>query len=54
MVINSHMVMIQVQVGKNTIEDVLLHKSSIINIIMEQLRTQLSLPNQNIHHTIYR
>jgi hypothetical protein len=36
-VIDNHMVVIQVQIGKDTIEDVLLNKNSIINIVMEQL-----------------
>jgi hypothetical protein len=38
------MAIIQVQIGKNTIEDVLLGGGSGINIITEQLRLRLGLP----------
>jgi len=38
------MVVIQVQIGKNTLEDVLLDGGSGINIIIEQLRLKLGLP----------
>jgi hypothetical protein len=41
--IDHHMVMIQVQVRKNLIEDVLLDGDSRVNIIMEKLRMQLGL-----------
>jgi hypothetical protein len=37
MVINPHMVVIQVHVGKNVIEDVLLYGGYNINIMMEEL-----------------
>ncbi len=42
--IDNHMVVIQVQIGKNTIEDVLLDRDSGINIITKQLRLKLGLP----------
>ncbi len=38
------MAVIQVQIGKNTIEDVLLDGGSKINIITEQLKLKLGLP----------
>jgi hypothetical protein len=38
------MVVIQVQIGKNTREDVLLNGGSGVNIIIEQLRLRLGLP----------
>jgi hypothetical protein len=38
------MVVIQVQIGKNTIEDVLLDGGFGINIITKQLRLRLGLP----------
>jgi len=38
------MAVIQVKIGKNTIEDVLLDGSSRVNIIIEQLRLRLGLP----------
>ncbi len=43
-VIDSHMAFIQVQIGKNIIEDVLLDGSFGVNIITEQLRLRLGLP----------
>ncbi len=42
--INNHMAVIQVQIGKNTIEDALLDGGIGINIIIEQLRLKLGLP----------
>ncbi len=42
--IDNHMAVIQVQIGKNIIEDVLLDGGSRINIIMEQLILRLGLP----------
>jgi hypothetical protein len=42
--INNHMTVIQVQIGKNTIEDVLLDGGSRVNIITKQLRLRLGLP----------
>jgi hypothetical protein len=38
------MAIIQVQIGNNTIEDVLLNKDSKINIITKQLRLRLGFP----------
>jgi hypothetical protein len=38
------MVVIQIQIGKNTIEDVLLDGGFSVNIIIEQLRLRLGLP----------
>jgi hypothetical protein len=43
--INPHMAMIQVQVGKNMVEDVLLDGGSSVNIMAKELRKQLRLPN---------
>jgi hypothetical protein len=42
--IDNHMAIIQVQIGKNTIEDVLLDGGSIINIITKELGLRLELP----------
>jgi hypothetical protein len=42
--INNHMTVIQAQIGKTTIEDVLLNGGSGVNIIIEQLRLGLGLP----------
>jgi hypothetical protein len=38
------MIVIQVQVGKNIVEDVLLNGGASVNIIIENLRTKLGLP----------
>jgi hypothetical protein len=38
------MAIIQVQVGRNTVDDVLLDGGSKLNIIIEQLRVKLGLP----------
>jgi hypothetical protein len=38
------MTVIQVQIGKNTIEDVLLGGDSKVNIITKQVRLRLGLP----------
>jgi hypothetical protein len=38
------MMIIQVQIGKNVTEDVLLEGGSRINIIIDQLRLRLGLP----------
>jgi len=46
--IDNHMVIIQVQIGNNTIEDVLLSGGSGINIITEQLRLRLGLPKPKL------
>ncbi len=42
-VINNHMVVIQIQIGKNIIKNVLLDGGSRVNIIIEQLRLKLGL-----------
>ncbi len=42
--IDTHMVVIQVQIGKNMIQDVLLDGGYRVNIITEQLRLRLGLP----------
>jgi hypothetical protein len=42
------MVVIQVHIGKNIIEDVLLDEGSRINIIIEQLRLRLGLPKPKL------
>jgi hypothetical protein len=42
--IDNHMAIIQVQIGKNTIEDVLLDGGFKVNIITKQLRLRLGLP----------
>jgi hypothetical protein len=41
MAIDNHMAIIQVQIGRNTIDDVLLDGGSRVNIITKQLRTGL-------------
>ncbi len=43
-IIDNHKAIIQVQIAKNTIEDVLLDGGSTINIITKQLRLKLGLP----------
>jgi hypothetical protein len=45
MVIDPHMDVIQVQVGKNMVEDVLLDGGFKMNIMTKELRKQLKLPN---------
>ncbi len=47
-VINNHMAVIQVQIGKKTIEHVLLDGGFRINIITEQLRLRLGLPKPKL------
>jgi hypothetical protein len=42
-IINSHMAVIQVQIGKKTIEDALLDGGSRVNIITKQLKLKLGL-----------
>jgi hypothetical protein len=42
--VDNQMVVIQVQVGKNTIEDVLLDGGANVNIIIKNLKTKLGLP----------
>jgi hypothetical protein len=39
--INNHMATIQVQIGRNTIDDVLVDGGSGVNIIIEKLRAKL-------------
>ncbi len=41
--IDNHMVVIQVQIGRNTIDDVSLDGGSRVNIIIEQLNARLGL-----------
>ncbi len=45
MAINPHMDVIQVQVGKNMVEDVLLDGGFNMNIMIEELHKWLGLPN---------
>ncbi len=47
-VINNHMVVIQIQIGKNAIEDVLLDGGSRVNIITKQLKLKLGLPKPKL------
>ncbi len=42
--VDNQMAFIQVQVGKNNVEDVLLDGGASVNIITENLRTKLGLP----------
>jgi hypothetical protein len=42
--IDNHMAVIQVQIRKNTIKDVLLDRGYKVNIIKKQLRLRLGLP----------
>ncbi len=42
--INNHMVFIQVQMGKNMVDGVILDGGNGVNIITEQLRARLRLP----------
>jgi hypothetical protein len=42
--VNNQMAVIQVQVEKNIVEDVLLDGGANVNIIIENLKTKLSLP----------
>ena len=50
--IDNHMATIQVQIRKNTIEDVLLDGGYGVNIIIERLRLRLGLESLNLHHII--
>jgi hypothetical protein len=43
-IIDPHMVIILVHVGKNIMEDVLLDEGSCVNIIIEDLKRKLGLP----------
>jgi hypothetical protein len=38
------MVIIQIQVGKHIVDDVLIHGKTSVNIITQNLRTKLGLP----------
>jgi hypothetical protein len=40
-IIDNHMAMIQVQIGRNTIDDVLVDGGFGVNIIVKKLRTKL-------------
>jgi len=44
--VDNHMVVIQIQVGKNIVEDVLIDEGIIMNIIIKNLKTKLGLPKQ--------
>ncbi len=46
--LNNHMAIIQVQVGKNIFEDVLIDGRISVNIITENLRTKLGLPKPKL------
>jgi hypothetical protein len=48
MAIDHKMVIIQVQVGKNVIIDVLIDGGSRVNIIIENLKVQLNMPKPNL------
>jgi hypothetical protein len=48
MAIDHQMAIIQVQVGKKYINDVLIDGGSKVNIIIENLKVQLSLPKPNL------
>jgi hypothetical protein len=42
--VTNHMAIVQIQVGKNVVEDVLLDGGASVNIIIENLKTKLGLP----------
>jgi hypothetical protein len=46
--VNNQMVVIQVQMGKNIVEDVLIDGGASVNIITENLRTKLGLPKPKL------
>ncbi len=46
--INNEMIVIQVQIGKNIIEDVLLDGGTSVNIITENFKTKLGLPKPRL------
>jgi hypothetical protein len=50
--VDNQMLVFQVQVGKNTIEDVLLNGRASVNIITKNLITKLGLPKPRLapHH----
>jgi len=47
-IINNHITIIQIHIGKNTIEDVLLNGSFGINNIIKQLRLRLGIPKPKL------
>ncbi len=47
-VINPHMVVIQVQVGENIVENILLDGGSNVNIMTKELWKMLGLPNYKL------
>jgi hypothetical protein len=46
--VNNQMVVIQVQMGKNIVEDVLIDGGASVNIITENLKTKLGLPKPKL------
>ncbi len=48
MVIDFHMVVIKIQVGKNMVEDILLDGKSSMNIMTEELQEWLGFPNPKL------
>jgi hypothetical protein len=46
--VDNHMAVIQIQIGKNIVEDVLLNGGASVNIIRENLRTKLGLPKPKL------
>ncbi len=46
--VDNYMVVIQIQVGKNIVEDVLLDGGASVNIIAENLKTKLNLPKPKL------
>jgi len=46
--VNNKMTIIQIQVGKNTIENVLLDGGASVNIIIENLKKKLGLPKPRL------
>ncbi len=52
-VIDNHMVIIQVQIGKNKIDDVFLDGGFGVNIITKQLRVKSGLPKPKPTHNLW-
>jgi hypothetical protein len=46
--VDNQMVVIQIQVGKNIVENVLIDGGTSVNIITENLKTKLGLPNPRL------
>jgi hypothetical protein len=46
--VDNYMVIIQVQVGKNIVEDVLLDGGASVNIIKKNLKSKLGLPKPKL------